>query len=104
MSSQLDTSDGDYTLYLVQRDITAKDKKGRPRFVGLIGCIKASRAGYEFIPHTTSRKPSRKLHPTCEKAIPAWAQKAAERRGYPDLLTHTEFVAAQKAAQTPVGD
>lgn len=98
MTFQLDTSHDDYTLYLVQRDISAKDKKGRPRFVALVGAIRATREGYRFLPHTTSRKPSRKLHATCEKAIPAWAQKAAERRGYPDLLTHAEFIAAQQEA------
>lgn len=101
MTFQAATTDeaSHYSLYLVQRDMGRRDARGRPIFSGLVGVVNASPAGYEFIPHTTSHRRSTKLHPTCAKAIPAWANKRAEAKGYGDLLTHAEFVRAQRAAQ-----
>lgn len=80
------------SLILVQRDITQKTKDGF-KITLEIGSLIHDKQGYRFIPYNTARKPSRKSHKDMFKAIPRWAQKLADAKGFSDLLTHDEVKA-----------
>ena len=48
--------------------------------------------GWRFLPATTSHRPSRKVWPTANKAIPEWAFKLSN-----EMLTVPEFRARQSS-------
>lgn len=77
------------SLILVQRDVSQQTADGY-KITLQIGSLIHDAAGYRFLPYTTANKPSRKSHKDMFKAIPRWAQKLADAKGFSDLLTHDE--------------
>ena len=78
------------SLILVQRDVSQKTADGF-KVVLVIGSLICDAQGYRFLPYSTTRKPSRKTHKDMFKAIPRWAQRLADAKGFSDLLTHDEL-------------
>jgi hypothetical protein len=66
------TKYGPTTKWAVERRYS-----GDPDNVVLLGTVRWMVNGYRFFPNTSSRKPSRKSHPTFESCLPRWV-------GYPD--------------------
>jgi hypothetical protein len=78
------------SLILVQRDASQPTKHGF-KITLEIGSLIHDASGYRFIPFTSARKPSRKSHKNMFKAIPRWADKLADAKGFGDLMTHDEL-------------
>ena len=77
---------------LVQRDVSKETRDGF-KVTLEIGSLIHDASGYRFLPYTTANKPSRKSHQSMFKAIPRWAAKLADAKGFSDLMTHDELKA-----------
>lgn len=83
-----------YSLYLCKMD---PNVPGDARFVAIVGAIveahdwKSGKTGYQFIPHVSSHRRSRKVWDNAIDSIPSWT----ERHGFLRLLDAAELKAVQ---------
>lgn len=85
-------------LYLCKMD---PNVTGEARFIGIIGAIVETRnwltgnVGYQFVPHVSAHKRSRKIWDSAIDSIPSWT----DRHGYLQLLDANELKTAQERAR-----